>query len=50
MDLFSKTYFRFAFGFIGIILFSVAVIIIAGKFTHEGMVSGGCAGTECGTQ
>ena len=28
MDLFNKTFFKFAFGFIGIILLSVAVIII----------------------
>ncbi len=29
MDLFNKTFFRFAFGFIGIILASVAIIVVA---------------------
>jgi disulfide bond formation protein DsbB len=36
MDLFNKTFFRFAFGLLGIILLSVAMIFIASAFTHEG--------------
>ncbi len=34
MDLFNKTFFRFAFGFVGIILFSIAIIFIVNAFAH----------------
>lgn len=37
MDLFNKTFFRLAFGFVGIILFSVALIFIANAFTSDGI-------------
>jgi hypothetical protein len=46
MDLFNKTFFRFAFGFLGIILFSVAVIIFANEFMHKGQMASICL-TDC---
>lgn len=35
MDLFNKTFFHLAFGFVGIILFSVALIFFANSFTAD---------------
>jgi hypothetical protein len=48
MDLFNKTFFRLAFGFVGIILFSVALIFIANAFTADGALRP-CT-TDCGQQ
>jgi len=42
MDLFNKTFFRFAFGFLGIILFSVAVIVFANEFTRSDEMASIC--------
>ncbi len=35
MDLFNKTFFRFAFGFIGIILISIAIILAVNTFEQK---------------
>ena len=47
MDLFNKTFFRFAFGFLGIILVSVAMIIVANALSRRGAVAATCL-TDCG--
>jgi hypothetical protein len=36
MELFTKTFFRFAFGFLGIILFSITMIVVADAFGRGG--------------
>lgn len=39
MNLFNKSFFRFAFGFIGIIVFSIAMIVLANALAPDGMTA-----------
>jgi hypothetical protein len=49
MDFFNQNFFRFAFGFIGIITVSVLIIMAAGYFGGKSPEKEQCvAGADCG--